>query len=224
MRNFLTAAAVVGATAGMAQAVTVDFENELAIGPDDTVNVTNSGPYLNNGVTFTSGDEGDLFLVGSNGAVDAFVPNDAVTPVGSFGNVFLTGDFDANSAMTLSFARATGISFDIADIDGPGERAEQFFFTFYDGAVEVGTVFRQAGVAPTTPGDGTITTIEYTGFFDRVEITNRTVGDPTGANRPAIGWGIDNIEIDPVPLPAGMVLFLTAFAGLAAFRTHVRKA
>lgn len=224
MKNVLTAAAVFVVSAGMAQAITVDFENEVAIGADDAVNVTGSGPYQNNGVTFTSGDDGDLFLVGSNGAVGAFVPNDSVTPVGSFGNVFLTGDFDANSAMTLSFTRASSISFDIADIDGPGERAEQFFFTFFDGALEVDTIFRQAGVAPTTPGDGTITTIEYTGFFDRVEITNRTVGDPTGANRPAIGWGIDNIEIEPVPLPAGMVLFVTAFAGFAAVRTQRRKA
>lgn len=214
-----------------ATAAVIDFENETSVGASDAVTVAiGSTTYTNGGITFSSGDGNALQLVGSGGGLDGFVPSDSVTPTGAFGNVFLTGDFIQNSAMNLSFGLASAITFDIADIDGSGQKAEQFTFNFLNAGTVVGSVFRQAGVAPTTPGDGTITTISYSGLFDSVEITNRTVGSATGANRPNIGWGIDNISltpenisIAPIPVPAAGLMLLSALGGMGLMRRRKRS-
>jgi hypothetical protein len=213
----IATAALVSAFVTGAHAATVNFENEIFAGDEDNVGTS----YTNGMVTFTSLDGNDLYLAKSGANQTAFVPNDTVTPVGTFGDVFLTGDFVDNSSLSMSFASAlSAVSFDIADIDGGGNQAEVFTFTFKNAGLTVGTVVRQAGVAPTTPGDGAVTTVSFSGLFDTVDIFNATVGQPqTGSNR-NIGWGLDNIVATPVPLPAGGLLILTALGGLAVARSR----
>lgn len=212
--KMIATAALLGAFATGAHAVTVNFENETFAGDEDNVGTS----YVNGMVTFTSLDGKDLYLAKSGANQTAFVPNDTVTPVGTFGDVFLTGDFVKNSSLSMSFAKSlTALSFDVADIDGSGNQAEIFTFTFFSGGLVVGTDVIQAGVNA-TPGDGAVTTVSFSGLFDTVNIFNATVGKPqTGSNR-NIGWGLDNINATVVPLPAGGLLMLTALGGLAVAR------
>lgn len=215
MLRAISAAAVSLLIAGGAHANVVDFEDKAPL-LTDPENVGTS--YSNGGITFDSLDDNDLFLVQTGTPTNAFVPNDDPSPGGAFGEVFLTGDFIANSAMGLTFDKdLNSISFDIADIDGSDDQAEIFTFEFLFNGSSLSTTVVTAG-DPNT-GDGVITPISFGGQrFDEVLITNRTVGDPTGANRPNIGWGIDNINASPVPVPAGVVLLVSGLGGLAFMR------
>lgn len=216
MLRAISAAAVSLLIAGGAHANVVDFEDEAPLSPDPT---NESTSYSNGGITFDSLDGNDLFLVQTGTPTNAFVPNDDPSPGGAFGEVFLTGDFIANSAMGLTFDKdLNSISFDIADIDGSGEQAEIFTFEFLFNGSSLSTITKQAGVDADT-GDGVITPISFGGQrFDQVLITNRTVGEADGSNRPNIGWGIDNINASPVPVPAGVVLLVSGLGGLAFMR------
>lgn len=209
------AALLFSASAGFA--ATVDFENETIPANPGKINVGLS--YVNNGVTFSSLDKKNMFLADVAGKQTAFVPDDM--PVGkSFGKVFLTGDFKKNSAIGMSFGTALqSISFDIADIDGKGKQREIFNFDFLLNGSVVGNLVRTPGDGFVPNADGGITTVSYSGMFDEVHIRNRTKSSKTGKNR-NIGWGLDNIQTTPVPLPAGAVLILT---GLGAFGLMRRK-
>jgi len=219
-RGFVGSAVVAGALAlgaSGASAFVVDFENESPLTPDPT-NVGTS--YMNGGITFTSTE--DMQLVGTGNPTSGFVPGDNPVPAGAFDDVFLTGDFNNDTDMSLSFAKELrSISFDIADIDGGNDsqlgesNEEQFTFDFLLGGSSVGS---QVVTSNDVAGDAIVTNITYSGAFDSVNITGVTPGGTRN-----IGWGIDNISATPVPLPAGMVLMVSAFGGLGALRLRRRK-
>jgi len=189
--------------------VVVDFENEAPLTPDPT-NVGTS--YTNGDITFGSLDGNDLFLVQTGLPTNGFVPNDNVASPGDFGDVFLTGDFQRESAVGLTFVEdLLEITFEVADIDGGGGQQEIFTFEFLnDGSVVNSQVFA-SGDANT--GDAVVTTVSYTGLIDEVKITNTTFNPNSNRN---IGWGIDNIAISAVPVPLPAVLLLSALVGGAA--------
>ena len=190
-----------------AMAITVNFEDEAPLAPDPT-NVGMS--YSNGGITFTSTEIMQLVEVGS--PTSGFVPDDM--PVGNtFGDVFLTGDFNRNTDMMLTFGgNLSSIFFDIADIDGGSSdnttgqsNDESFTFDFL-----LNNVLQSSQTVTTNEvaGDGTVTPISFIGLFDKVSITGTT---PGGSRN--IGWGIDNINyttsfdaVPQVPLPAALPL------------------
>lgn len=216
-----------------AMAASVDFENEAPLNPDPTL-IAIGDTYVNGGITFTSTEVMQLVGVGPN-PQSAFVPNDdpGQTVGGAptnFGEVFLTGDFNGNTDMTLSFAEATFMSFDIVDIDGGNDNVvgddpeENFVFTFLNGGISQGTTVVNSRDLTGPFNDAGVVNVSFAGFFDSVEI----VGTTPGGNR-NIGWGIDNIVTTeapggptPVPLPAGGVLILTALGGLGLLRARRR--
>ena len=217
MIRTITAAAVLAVASTGAFAATVDFEDEFPLTPDP-LNVGTS--YSNGGITFTSGDGNDLYLVEAGAPVDAFVPGDNVESGADFGEVFLTGDFNLTSAVTMSFAQTTEMFFEIADIDGSGSQQEIFSFDVLLNGLSVDTFTISSGDADT--GNAIVTNIAITGLlFDEVQISNTTAG---GGNNRNIGWGLDNIYVAAVPLPAGLVFSLTALGGLGALRLRKRKA
>lgn len=190
-----------------AMAITVNFEDEFPLTPDPT-NVGMS--YSNGGINFTSTEIMQLVQVGS--PTSGFVPDDM--PVGNtFGNVFLTGDFNDNTDMMLTFGgNLSSIFFDIADIDGGTSDSiigqsndESFTFQFL---LNNAVVSSQTVTTNDVSGDGTVTPISFVGLFDKVSITGTTPGGTRN-----IGWGIDNIEytfssdaVPEVPLPAALPL------------------
>ena len=222
------AAFTVAASAAMAVPLNIDFESEFP-GVDGATNVGTSVD-LGQGVTasvLTLGENigggevagaaiVDSFLqyVAVGGPNDqAFVPND--NPDGDFGTTFLTGDFSGNTGMKLTFDEVVrNLMFDIADIDGSGSGQETFTFVGFLGGVEVANFSRVAGVDANT-GDRAVTPIDFLPDVDMVLIY---ATDP-GNNR-NIGWGIDNIEATVVPLPAGLLLSLTALGGLGLLRAR----
>ncbi|WP_227267927.1 VPLPA-CTERM sorting domain-containing protein [Roseobacter weihaiensis] len=196
----------------------VDFENESPLNPDP--NVTNVGTsYSNGGITFTSTE--DMQLVKTGGPSNGFVPNDSPNnanpfPV-DFGDIFLTGDFNGNTDMTLSFGTdLAALSFDIVDIDGPNNTSnhETFVFSyFYMGAfVDSITVS-----SDDTTLDAEVVTVSYSGLFDEVQIVGTTPGGTRN-----IGWGIDNINVTAVPLPAAGFMLLSALGGMGLMRRRKR--
>lgn len=227
-------AGLVAFGASGAMAASVDFENEAPLTPDPTL-IAIGDTYVNGGITFTSTEVMQLVGVGPNPR-SGFVPNDdpGQTVGGAptnFGEVFLTGDFNRNTDMTLSFAEATFMSFDIVDIDGGndnvvGDAAEEnFAFNFLNGGVSQGITIVNSRDLTGPFNDAGVINVSFTGFFDSVEI----VGTTPGGNR-NIGWGIDNIvtvESNPgpnvVPLPAGGVLILTALGGFGLLRARRRR-
>lgn len=220
-------AGFVAICANSAIAATVDFENESPLNPDPTLIAVGSS-YVNGGITFTSTET--MQLVGIGGPRNAFVPNDTPNRTASgapadFGEVFLTGDFNSNTDMNLSFASTVdSISFDIVDIDGGrddlvGEAVEeQFTFEFLNAGVTQGITRITSN---DVKGNATVVTVSFSGLFDEVSIVGVT---PRGLRH--IGWGIDNInytQASVVPLPAGGVLLLTALGGFATMRSRKRK-
>ncbi len=145
-------------------------------------------------------------------STDGFVPFDTPVP-DTFGEIFLTGDFNKNTDMTLTFGGAlNSILFDIADIDGGdddniiGQSSDESFLVEYLlGAALVSSI---TVTSNDVTGDGTVTPFSFVGLFDKVSITGTT---PGGIRN--IGWGIDNItttsatSTPTVPLPAAFPLF-----------------
>lgn len=214
--SILVAGLAFTATSGFA--ATVDFEDAAPLASDPLVFAVGT-TYTNGSITFSSTEK--MQLVGTGGSpTSGFVPSDSpagTTPtVLPFGNVFLTGDFDDDTNMTMSFAtNLTGISFDIADIDGSGGDLETFVFTAMLGGSVVDTVTK------TGPGavDGEVVEISFADMlFDSVSIVGTT---PNGTRN--IGWGIDNIETTPVPLPAAGLMLVTALGGMAAMRRRKKS-
>jgi hypothetical protein len=207
------------ATSGVA--AVVNFENESPLGSDPT----NVGMlYTNGGITFTSTE--NMQLVGVGAPTSGFVPDDM--PVGgSFGDVFLTGDFNDNTNMNMTFGgNLSSISFDIADIDGGSSdnilnQSNDEVFTisyFMNSILQAIDVVTSNDVA----GDGTITNFSFAGLFDEVSIVGTTIGGTRN-----IGWGIDNITtVAAVPVPAALPLLGSGFAalGLLGWRRRQKAA
>lgn len=203
----LTCALALSATS--ASALSVDFENESPLTPDPT-NVGTS--YSNGGITFTSSEM--MQLVGVGAPTSGFVPDDM--PVGtSFGDVFLTGDFNDNTNMNLTFGGVqSSIMFDIADIDGGSSdnilnqsNDEVFTISYILGGV---LQLLETVTSNDVTGDGTVTAFSFMGLFDEVAISGTTIGGTRN-----IGWGIDNINtVAAVPLPAALPLMGAGFAAL----------
>ncbi|WP_300029779.1 VPLPA-CTERM sorting domain-containing protein [uncultured Roseobacter sp.] len=210
--SILTGAFALTATTGFA--ATVDFENEAPLGSDPT----DVGTSYSNGIIDFSSTE-NMQLVGVGAPTSGFVPDDM--PIGGdFGDIFLTGDFDGDTDMTLTFGGylIEEISFEIADIDGDEVGTstgddEEFVFTALKGGLVVDTVTVSAlDVA----GDGTIASISFAGLFDEISIVGTT---PDGARN--IGWGIDNIElVTAVPVPAAGLMLLAGLGGLGVMRSR----
>ncbi len=214
-----------------ASAALIDFENEHPLNPDPTL-IAVGNSYVNGGITFTSTET--MQLVGTGGPRHGFVPNDTPGSTASgpadFGNVFLTGDFDDDTNMNLSFGSVlSNITFDIVDIDGGDDNVvgdaqeEQFVFTFLNGGVAQGSQTITSRDMTGSLNEAGVVAVSFGGLFDEVSI----VGTTPGGTR-EIGWGIDNIVTtssgpSPVPLPAGAVLMLTALAGIGAIKARRRR-
>lgn len=212
-------------------AATVDFENEVPLNPDPTL-IAVGNTYTNGGITFSSTEV--MQLVGVGPDRDGFVPNDTPGSTASgpadFGQVFLTGDFDKNTDMTLSFAQSTFMAFEIVDIDGGNDNIvedaneEKFVFSFKNAGVlqSAITVTSRDLVGPVLNEAGVVT-VSYGGLFDSVEIVGTTPGGTRN-----IGWGIDNIVFTPsgnvnvVPVPAAGLMLLTALGGIGLMRRRKR--
>ncbi|WP_298836111.1 VPLPA-CTERM sorting domain-containing protein [uncultured Roseobacter sp.] len=221
--SILTCAFALTATTGFA--ATVDFEDEAPLSSDPL----SVGTMFSNGIIdFSSTENMQLVVVGE--PTSGFVPDDM--PVGGdFGEIFLTGDFDGDTNMNLTFGAHTldFISFDIADIDGdepgqdfggvgvdPTDNDEVFTFEFLlDGILQGSVVVDASDV----DGDGEIATISYAGLFDEVSIVGTTNGHTRN-----IGWGIDNINTNQVPVPAAGLLLLAGIGGLGALRRRKKAA
>jgi hypothetical protein len=221
MKKILFMASVAALVATGATAASVDFE-DVALGPNDATNVGTS--YSNGGITFTSTE--NMHLVGVGRGTDGFVPND--TPGSSsagpanFGTTFLTGDFNQNTDMMMTFGtRLTNIAFDIVDIDGGNDKKagdaqeEQFTFGFLlNNVLQSSQLITSRDLTGPLDEAGVIR-VSYAGLFDKVSIVGVTPGGTRN-----IGWGIDNIDVQPVPLPAGVVLMMTALGGFGVARAR----
>ncbi|WP_262386506.1 hypothetical protein ROLI_023600 [Roseobacter fucihabitans] len=225
-RSLILAGALALSTTAAFGAV-VDFEDEAPLAADPTLFGVGTA-YINGMITFTSTEVMQLVGVGPNPR-SAFVPNDdpgqSATGPADFGKVFLTGDFNDDTDMTLSFSKAvTSAAFDIVDIDGGNDNnvgdnsEEQFVFTFINGLdVQASQTFTSRDL--TGPlNDAGVIRVSYTGLFDKVTIVGTTPGGKRN-----IGWGIDNIELAPVPLPAAGLMLLGALGGLGLMRRAKRK-
>ncbi|WP_227257985.1 VPLPA-CTERM sorting domain-containing protein [Kangsaoukella pontilimi] len=216
MKTLLTSAVfVVAAGAAHAASLSIDFET----GYSNDVTVLSNGDEIAPGVTVTSTETIQVVKTGS--PTDAFVPND-MPAVGDFGDYFLTGDFNKDTDLSLHFATdVTGLSFDIADIDGSGETVsnstEFFEFTAYLNGIQVDQILVDA---TEVNGDAQVVTIAFADdlVLDMLGIVGYTKGGTRN-----IGWGIDNIHASPVPLPAAGLLLLGGLGGLAAMKRR-RKA
>lgn len=211
----LAAAATLGAAASAASAATLDFEGTL-LPAEEMRNLGTSAYFAGAGITFSTTAMDYLQLARVGGTASAFVPMDNVDPTGGFGEIFLSGDFSNLVQVKMNFdTLVNSLKFDIADIDGrspKGDLTETFTVTAYKGGSAVGSVSVTAG-DPLT-GSSDITPFELSGFsFDEVEIIATT---PGGKRR--IGWGLDNIQVAAVPLPAGMVLMMSALGALGLVR------
>ena len=204
----LTTAFAVAATGAFAGTINLDFETgfaqdlHLGTGPVD----------LGQGVMATSSE--NMQLVKTGRPRDAFVPDDMPEDT-SFGDYFLTGDFQGNTDLKLSFGTdVRGLSFDIADIDGGGQyNTEMFdFIAFLDGE-EVAKIEFNSGDNDT--GDAVITEVV---FGDDVRLDALHITGVTKGGTRNIGWGLDNLHATAVPLPAAGWLLIGAFGGLAAMK------
>ncbi len=228
IRTFIIGGAFALAASG-ASAALINFEEKAPLTGAGAPHFNNVGQsYTNGSITFTSSES--MQLVQTGGKANGFVPND--TPEGTgggnlpFGEIFLTGDFDDNTDMTLSFATAlSGLTFDIADIDGSGTNNERFTFEAFSGGSAVAGSFQEFFGEGRT--DASVVTINFGGIgtFDEIRIFGTTPGGTRN-----IGWGIDNINTvennpapNPVPLPAGAILMLTALGGFGVMRSRKRQ-
>lgn len=207
----LSTALVVAAGGAHAASLSIDFET----GYTDDVTILADGAEIAPGVTVSSTEE-PIQVVKVGEPRDGFIPDDMPAD-NSFGNFFLTGDFDNDTDLTLSFATAVkGLTFDIADIDGSGETVTSSteFFSFI--ASLNGSVVQEIFVDATqVSGDAQVVEIAFGADtqIDALEIVGVTKGGTRN-----IGWGIDNIHASPVPLPAAGWLLIGAFGGLAAMK------
>ena len=229
MLRTIALASALSAVAGMAAAVTVDFE-DLGFGPADQTVFDGAGgdTYASGGITFSSSEDFQLVGVGGGGLnQDGFVPNDTPTPQ-TFGTAFITGDFNDNADLTMEFDSVVkDLMFEIADIDGgndntapgvgfddPAAPNNREFFDFIaklDGSI-VSTISIDS--SDLTGPDGEVVSVGFGGvLLDEVMIVAQTQGGTRN-----IGWGLDNISATAVPLPAGAVLMLTGLVGLGAVR------
>lgn len=221
----MTCAVALCATSGFA--AVVDFENEAPLTPDPTfIPVGNS--YINGGITFTSTEF--MQLVGVGPGTNGFVPNDtpgsSASGPASFGEVFLTGDFGGNTDMNLTFGGSLSqIAFDIVDIDGGDDnivgdlQEEQFTFEFFQGGASQGSQLVTSRDLTGALEEAGVVRISFAGLFDEVQITGVTPGGTRG-----IGWGIDNIETTPVPIPAAGLMLITAIGGFGLMRRRNKRA
>ena len=185
MKISVLAFAATFAFSGAATAATIDFENYVG---DDPTNLGTSFTW--DGVRFSSTETMRMVRVGRG--THGFAPNDTPRTRGAFGNWFITGDFNRNTNMMLSFGSAqSAISFDIADIDGAGRNQEEFVVEYLLGDASVG-VQRIDGTS--VRGNAAITPFSFDDdLFDTVRITGTT---PSGTRN--IGWGLDNITVAPI--------------------------
>lgn len=218
MKRLSLIAGAFAVSASGAFAASVDFENEAPLAVDPT-NVGMS--YSNNGLNFSSTE--NMQLVQTGAPTSGFVPDDMPVPAGAFGDIFLTGDFNDNTDMTITNGSAfSDISFDIADIDGGNDNQsgesneENFVFSFLLNNVVVDTIVINSN---DVSGNGQVSNVSYAGFFDEISI----VGTTPGGSR-NIGWGIDNIRATEVPVPAALPLMLAGLGGLGFMARRKRKA
>ena len=208
IRAWIAAAGLALAASGTL-AGTVDFEGTLAPG-EDVANLAN-GSSIGDGLRVSSTEQ--LLLVRVGGRVDGFFPSDSPLPEGVFGEVFLSSVFDATSNLTLSFdGVARNLSFQIADAD--------FGEVYRAVGRRGGVIVEEITVADGDPGTGDRRAVDVV-FSEAVDEILFS-GTP-GPGTTGIGWGLDNIRYEVVPLPAGLVLTLTALGGLGALRAR-RKA
>ncbi len=233
--SFFTAGLLILTATGAGAAI-VDFENEFPLQRDPTVLPVGQA-YVNQGITFTSTEAMRLVTVG--GRAGGFLPGDtpglSATGPGDLGKVFLTGDFDGNTDMNLSFAsELSSIAFDIVDIDGGDDTIvgdadeEQFTFSAFLGGDLIESRLLTSRDMTGDLNDAAVARLSFGGLFDSIRI----VGTTPGGTRD-IGWGIDNIQtvdaatVDnntaPVPLPASALLMLSALAGIGAIKTRRRR-
>lgn len=225
MKRFLMTFAALSFAGSAAFADTVDFENEGPLLTDPTV-IAVGTTYTNGAITFSSTETMQLVGVGGN-PTSGFVPNDtpgsSASGPASFGDVFLTGDFNDNTDMTLAFATTiSSVAFDIVDIDGGNDnrtgeaQEEQFTFSFLSGGLVAAVQTITSNDLTGALNEAGVVTVSYAGLFDGIEIVGITPGGTRN-----IGWGIDNInftEVAPVPLPAAGFLLLGALGGLGMMR------
>lgn len=215
MKKYLAIAAAVALSAGAVSAAPISVNFETGFSGD----VTNVGdPYSIGGVTFTRGETQNVVKTGA--PQDGFVPNDNIQG-GMFGDFFLTDDFRNNTSVSLKLTfdapAVTNLKFYIGDIDGSNQQRETFTATanlLGGGTVDLSFSSGDAGT-----GNSIATLFDFgTATIVSVDILGITPGQQRN-----IGWGIDNISATAVPLPAGMVLTLTAIGGLGAMRARRRK-
>ena len=221
----MTCALALCGTSGFA--AVVDFENEAPLNPDPTFIAVGTS-YANGGITFTSTEF--MQLVGVGPGTNGFVPNDTpgstATGPANFGDVFLTGDFKGNTDMNLAFSKdVTSVAFDIVDIDGGNDstsgenQEEQFTFEAFLGGISQGSQLVTSNDLTGALNEAGVVRISFAGLFDEVQITGVTPGGTRG-----IGWGIDNIETTPVPVPAAGLMLLSALGGIGLMRRRNKRA
>lgn len=214
MFKTLAIAGAVSLLSAAAQAAVIDIDFETGYAGDETVV---GDPFSTGGVTFTRGEEQTVVKTGS--PTDGFVPNDTITG-GLFGDFFLSDDFRNNTSVSLTLdfdaPYVQNLSFYIGDIDGTADQTETFSATAFllgGGTHVVSFTSGQAGT-----GNSIATLFDFTGY----DVTSVAISGFTPGQQRNIGWGIDNISATPVPLPAGVVLMMTAFGGLVAARRRRR--
>ena len=253
MYRTLLAASAAFWVAGQANASTVidfeDFGNTYMTGGgsgvcagqgDDACTIVGD-EFTGDGITLSFVDvvpqlDDAIRIIRVGNPLDGFVPKDTPKPDGVFGDFFLTTEFKKNTHFSLTFNERSDVSFGIADIDGPGSVQDQSagdleYFTLKaflgsGGTTSVtvagdGTVIGDAALTDGVAGDALVT------GFSFIDVTRIEVLATTFDGNRNIGWGIDNIafedNVNAVPLPAGVWLLGTAFAGLGIARRR-RKA
>jgi len=191
MRNFGFATVALILFAANAQAVTVDFDGLVGF----------SGDSLDtDGFTFFGSPSGSF-------------PNSLAVGVGVFGPSEVLVWV---SQTTLSVSSTSGLdfalnSFDLGFgntniIDPTDESMEIIGFLSGGGTVSMKVLFPLAIQGSIIP---VVFDNQWAGL-SRVDIVFNDVG--------AFGGGLDNVDLTPVPLPAGIVLFLSALAGCLGLR------
>lgn len=247
--KFLGASAAIF-VAGQVGAATVDFEDfgttymsgggsGICAGQgNDECNIFGA-EFAGDGITLSFSNvspiyDNQLKIVRVGSPTDGFVPSDTPIPEGIFGDFFMTTEFHDNTHFSLSFDRASDVSFQIADIDGDSHdgsgklasQLEMFQITSYlfGGGTEIvivsgdGTLLGDTSATDGVVGDAEVTSFAFMNTT-RVDI----LGTTTGGSR-NIGYGLDNIEFAAaVPLPAGLPLLLAGLGALGLVGRRRRR-
>lgn len=192
--------------AASAQAAVMTFK-DLPQGPDPAIS-----PYVEDGITMTAvnGDLGSFVIYPESEHLD-----DSGTPFPTTVSFTMAIRFDAFSLDVLALGSnycadetqmACGDPYDNVKIEGVRDGSVVAESTFYMGS------------------EGSTTTVLLGALFSNLDALLVSALQPDfaviggsctgGFSPPCAHFNIDNVRLDPIPLPAGLPLLATALAGL----------